>query len=1279
MYERKILLADGLKHHKYNWPKTLLTYRIAASEANIQNYHLIDDNRQAIPFQLGGYDHADGTVQLSLLADLPCGGQRSFEWVEGAPTHDSAYGMTLTETDGGIAVNSREIRLHVRKSTERTEDGRYPILNIESARGGREGAGSLLTDRELVSYEAELLEQGPLKTVIAVLMTFGDGSSYKLTLTVAEEMEFVELKEEMEGFPPSSTSSSIPSSDRFVVQWKQFDPQTRYARFRNVEKVDQYCDGQGFLPFTLQSYASAVSWWSVKTASFIDERSGQCIGVFAKDAADWRGSRYSIWGWPKELEVQFRYDPAAEQGRRLTWEYPLTDGCRSTAVAFYDYSKENSQEQKSYADYLWLWHEFISLDKVKDWVLRWEEDQNAYPRFFPEESIPEAGLDVWHYGIRKEAFTPAFMEEIVYHLSHNMNHMDQAQPVPAREFFSWMYVFDMSAPAMTQEQFDDFKACCAFIAYTHADENLLPTGHMLAGHPNFLADARSVPALMASLFPTHPDARLWKDQFERAMALNMKYHIRPEVKAWGSKAGRWTENLGCYNFAALVPMQKTAALLDRSFGDKVLLNPRLRDWAGWMLHSLSAPIDGRRTYPPQGAHSGNWQDPITPPIYVRMLAEQLHLYDPLLSEYLLYVCPPDSQSFEARRKDADIYKSLLQKEFLGNRGTRPALSSAKYTGHGFILRSSVGEESEVSVHLQQIDEGPNYRWGRAGQGGCGTLHLCASGRRYSYNRPEDVGDQNMGDVQNSCNFGVLVGHEYRSVGRNELTGALYDFGFAQYAKVYAGDYSRPFYQSRSVILSGHDYITVYDQVGDMRVRGRFSWFVKEAEPFPAIAQIKPGAAAVYVEPGIAIDVSQAGGANAVKHQSKGVHFDGFGDFLTIVSPRTLNADYCSYTYKTAYGAQVKLEGRTDLIFRDGSLIRHKEEQACFTGYAGIVRLYGTSKAEAALFEGSRIGALGFEVELKPAADRGGFPQAGIGFTVSQGRLAGKAICSEPVWVTVRTPAQAGANGARKLYVNAAKHEWEPADGGSIRFLLPEGEHEWEWTERLPVPAKTEVLQTVAASGKADVHWRAAAGAEGYRVEISRDCGRSWSRTAVVNGEHSTSYALDGLENGVKLHVRIQSFHADGAAAWSHDYPVYITAAPPSPVEGLKVWKSGAGYSIVWGKQLGCGAYKLYRRAKRPGEEYALIYEGSAAEYWDSPEAADSDSSAAQWYEYAASAVNGNGEGGMSLPRDTSPDGPAYWDPEPESGFRRYTRSHEFGYNGFDHWTNKTKPELIYPR
>lgn len=1263
---KNIILRDSLNHHNYQWPRTLLSYPVKWEQVEEQglSFVLTDEKQNVIAHQLDNIQkRPDGRTcaSLSFTADLPSGGLRSYRFGganDASGVSALCQGLSINEDADRMTLATSTIRLMIRKNRTADTLEKQPVFTIESPGEAITGVAYICQSSPIESYMAELSAFGDVFADCSIVVRFADGSCYKLKLRIIDGMEFVDMQEEMTGF-------SEDSPNKLLLEWNHVHPQSRYARYREQEPIDRYNGPDGGLPFHLLPYSSWCSWWGTPVASFTASDQGISAGIFVRQPEQWRHGEYALWGSPQATAIRFRHDPSRGNSGALSWEYPLVSGSRFTAVAIYNSEKNEHCEQKNYIEFLWFWYEFLNLNKVKDWILRWEEDRGAYPRFFPDESMPASGMEVWHYGTRKQPFTPGDVEKVIYELSHNMNQLYDAGPVPAREFFCWVYMFDMAAPRMTQRQFDDFKACCAFMAYAHMEEAFMPTKTVLSGHPNFLADTRSVPALMAALFPSHPHSRRWVDQFEIAMARNLKYHIRPEVGAWSSKGGRWTENLGCYNWASLVPMMNTSALLYRTFGDNVLMYPNLVIWTGWMLNSLSAPVDGKRTYPPQGAHSGFHQDPILPTSAMRLLAERLFHYEPLLAEYLLHLCKPDAPAFEERMPNANIFRTLYDSRLIDNKGTRPLLRSAKYTGYGYILRAAVGEESEVSVHLQQIDEGPNYRWGRAGQGGCGVIYYYAAGKRYSYNRPEDVGDFNMGDVQASSNFGVLVGHEYKSIGRNDLTEPMYDFGFAQYVQANAGAYARPFYQSRSVLLSGNDYIAVYDQVGDMRVRGRFAWFVKEGEEFPQIDQLKPGATGVSVKPGIPADVAVQTAAGG--YESKGMVFDGSGDFLTVVTHRSLNCDYNTYTRRTEYGAEIKLQGRTDRVFRDGALIRHEDALCSFVGYAGIIRLYGESKAEAALFKGTSIGALGVKVVILPGS--GGAHGVGISFTVSGGRLQGHAVCAEEAQIKVQWNRSYEADGW-KLYVNALAHEASFPKEHECIFTLPKGSHTWEWTDASPVPQDAEITGTVVSSGAVEVQWKGAAGAAGYRVELSRDGGSNW--TVAVAETASCDCVLSGLENGTKIHVRVQGFNENGRGNWSHDYPVYITEDSPSAPEGLKVWSWGAGFRIIWGKQLGVKEYRLYRRAMGT-EMFQTVYRGISCEYIDTGIAGRS-----EIYEYAASACNGNGESGLSLLRYTAPDGLAYWDPQPEQGFCRYTRSHEYGYNGFDHWNNGLFRALHYP-
>jgi hypothetical protein len=1300
-------LKDQLNHHKYEWPLSLVRYplRLEVGQAHPDSFDLRDDAGRPIPVQVIGAELQDGFVisgEVVFLTDLPRGATRRYELhyrsgpVAAGPEdkregRESAcpgialkeYGACLHFDNGLLDIGVPNAGLRLDASAERAVS--TELFRLTLTDGGELAKARLSSDQRLSVIRSECVSSGPVMHEQRINCVWETGGHYTVLLRLIVGMPYVELEEEME---------HCAAGARLEIAWEGLNAIRRYTRNRGVEEVDAYVGDQGELPFLMLPYDNVLSWHRVRAAAFFDEGKQLAAGLFHGDSMKWNDGEYALWRSSDTLAIRFycgngERNVAEESG--LRWSYPLSDGVRATKIALYDTNRERAVaasaafrkleagECEPLIDELALWHSFLPLDKVKDWVLDWEEPQEQYPLLFEPEALPETMH--WWYFERHEPPQPDDMEEVVDKLSFSFNQVGSTGPVTSREFASWVPIFDLSANAMTPEQFKRFKAASAFMAYVREDEYVAPIHTMLAGHPNFLADFKAVPGYMSALFPHHPHAGRWMNHFEKAVALNLKYHTRPDVAAWNARGGRWTENLGGYVWAALVPVVRAAWCLRRTYGDNPLLYPNMAKLAGWLLNSLSAPLAGGRSYPPQGAHAGARQDPLYPSYALRVLGEMLLNYDPLLAEQLLAVCPVDAQAIGSTVK-GDVWRYMLKGRAADNSGTPPRLESAKYTGYGYTLRSEAGKPGEMSVHLQQIDEGPNYRWGRSGDGGNGVIYYYADGKRYSYNRPEDVGDDNMGAGEGSSSFAVLSGHEYTSIGRNELTGQLHDFGFAQFASLEAGPTARPMYRSRSVIMSGNDYIAIYDEVADMRVRGRFSWFTHRDEEFPRIYQLKPGASASEVSLGGPVDAAPVPPGEYTSRNdkkgypdgSKGRYYDGFGDFLTVVTHLGEWQPQLTGVQATSFGAVISLVGRTDYVFRSASRIRYASADISFDGYSGIVRHYGKGHAEAALFRGRSIAANGIVATVTTVATDS--PAGAFAFTTKGGALSGRSSGEAPLVIMLELPSTY-ATPQHKLYVDGNEcrtgYNRQP-DRINLEFTLPQGRAEWQWTDGDAIPGKVAVAHvTIASPHEADVSWEAVAGADGYETAISEDGCRTWSTsTSDVCAE---SYRLAGLRAGTKLHVRVRARNGNAAGAWSEPYPINATERPPDAPEGLRLSRGDERIEAIWGMVPGAQLYRLYRR--KSGEETsALLYEGPNRAFEDdvlpNGHAAD--------YVYSVSAINGNGEGPHSRERDTASGGLIDWDPRPDEPFRRYVRSHEYGHNGFHYWDNERKGSWPpYPR
>lgn len=1203
-----LTLSETLHHPGFSWPESLVF--LPAEKPESLAFHLTDA-------QGGEYaaQWVESEKKIALVTALDCAEEKRFTVQPGS----AARTMRCGGEDGFWADNGA-VRLEI---------GRAAGALFTLRMAGTEIAGTARLNVPVLEKRVTVLQAGDVFAEVAVEALCADEKRYRVTLRLALNMEFAEMLEEIDGFAKEDAAA-------MTLDWQGFSPVRRCNHYRGMEYIDQYLEADGRVPTLVAPYDSWVSWWQDKTVSFADEENS--VGVFIRRAEKWDDHEYSLWRSSDTLAVRFYC-----RGEKLQFYYPLADGTRGSAVAFFANAEDLancsaksdglvkqdtvSHQRLTHIEELWYWQEYIALDKVKDWVLRWDEDRSAFPRFFTDDRLPPDGFELWYLG-RVRELTPAMVEKVVYELSHSLNELARTGAVSNREFYDWAVLFDRTIPQMTEKQYGDLRAAFAFCAYAFSDENYMPIRKMLAGHPNFLMDARGVAGVAAALFPHHPQADVWRHEFELAVARNLKYHTRPDVKAWNALGGRWTENQGCYVLAMLRPLSQAQYLLHETYGDYVALYPSLSKLWSFLVGSLSAPIGGVRRFPSLGAHSAarpvnNYQ--------LLQWGDALFNYDPLLAEALYSLGDKKRGGFEEQGAGTSHYRPLANRPEAETHGTRPQLESAKYTGYGYVLRSETYDPEEMTVELIQIDEGPNYRWGIAGSGGCGSLCYYAADKNWGAQRPEDMGDWNKGDAQACCNFGVLIGNEYRSVGRNELTEPLYDFGFAQYARVNANEKVSAFYRYRSVIMSGNDYITVYDAVTDMHVRGRFSWFNEGKGNLPAIVQLKPGAQGVETDGGVPIDVPY----RKPDETFCGRYYEGDGDFLTYVSHRSTNADRGAYTTATDYGVMVEMQGRTDYVFHRAAKIRYSSPEAHFTGHAGIVRVYGKTKAQAALFDGSEIGVWGVRAECE---------NAGIGFTVENRQLSGIIEARENAMIALH--ADFPCTGY-KLYLNGEPAEFIRTEDGA-RFAVPTGRAAFEWTVLDAKPLPPRIVSVLARDGGADVFWEGRA--ERYRPEISLDGAKTWR---ALEETARTNCTIRGLKNG-KLHVRVRGVNGgrEGDSCW--EYPVYLTDKPAQAPDGLRVVRSDEGYTITWGQVLGAAEYCLYRLTAQGRE---LVYRG-AERRWNAP---------AEDAAYCVSAVNGNGEGEPSPVRSTCADGLERWDPKPEEKFRRYCTSHEYGYAFYDFW------------
>lgn len=1234
-----ITLRDSVNHPGFWWPETLLHYRVVFEEPVSEESLILRTQGAEILFQLSDMQKEGGLLRsstLSFLSDLPSGGEQIFHLTQsGKQMTDS---LPLAETEHYIELYNGKFGVRLPKSGAYQGETPAPIAMVNRT-GKWVGRHMIHTSAQV---ETTCIESGNVFTVYQVLYRFENGGQYRARVTMTRNYDFVELDEEMSDFPENAEIAiemdwvGFRPTHQYMSNWPDFRWELKSKTYgdydwKKVGTTAVVCyngedpafsaqpkDGKSYEEdeIRLAPYAPFFAYSVRPTGAFWDESTGDSFGIFVNGNDRWNDKTYPLWTAGKRLAGTYHYIDG-----RTVWRLPLENGERSIAVTCYDRQKDRewfARLQKlsgeiaamgvdaetareltcyptTYTAFLHNRYVTLSLDKVKDWQLTYDgkipQMEFAQPSLSSARELEDLFLTKGWIALCTKGPEEFHGRPQTYDAVGMRVMYDKVLDSYIR------FHQELSGEARRR-----VNALLLMTVYVCAGEEEIPIRNMLGGHPNFLADVKSLVGLGAFLFPDHKDAAYFADVFEKYVDLNTHYHTRPSVPSWNTSGGRWTEAIGIYTWAFLTPTALTSALLRKNFDGRArLTTDNMAAMAAWIVHLLSAPLseNGRmvRQLPPQGAHS----DLRPVPRLLELMAQEMERFSPMLADWIYHITE-GNQDYLAENNHVHLKWSGLyhrpQAPF-----ARPDYHSCAYTGYGVIMRHGENTENEMSVHLQQIDRGPNYRWGMAHEGGCGTIYYYADGKSYSYNGKEDAGDRRCEDVSMSTNFGVWKDNTYRSIGMNELRSPLRNLGSVQYAKITAREadaYAFPEYHSRGVLLAGGDYIVTYDEVDSPNVYTRYSWFVKKGDAFPNIQFVK----------GITFDQFAVKGYAYSEHitaQTQGRWHDGNGDCMAIVSHRDdVQAE------SRPYGAVVQSSDGTDYVFYDAREHSESENGICFEGKVGMVRLKSDGVCSLAIIDGRRIANADITVEV------GGGISIGLEYQ-SLSRISGYVELEQEGKLSIRLTEQ---KNAYTLYADG-KAVTPDADGG---FVLPKGRHRLEFTDGTVTPMRPKIC-----------------GVRDGRVEFI---------PAVGARQHMFEYSLDGevfqpcneeiaRQITQKAVLRCRGVNGDRKGEYSAEYPLFPQSAPPQFPFGLKL----LGDKLQWGEVWGVLGYRLYRTDENGIEK--CIYSGTERCFVD-PQAKEG-----TWH-YRVSAYNQFGEGEKSPSVDNSCGIRNYYPENYFDGFQRRT-------------------------
>jgi hypothetical protein len=819
----------------YDFPEEMLSYELDFTGYAVakENLKLLQRGMpEPLDYQLSNVVESDGylvSATLNFRTSLAIGETKRFV-LEADPNYVHVSGEPINIVDNGngtatIEGNLQQIRVPYGSLSDvqiPLRDAPAPLLSIAREPGQWIGQGRFSAPQGITvtSIQGRVIEQGPLFVRYEVSYAISGNRSYTCTLTVFRNEKHVTVDEVYSGFSPGdeaylifSYKDGVDPNGRIVMQNAGY---YRYSPSNPNYYSGQYGDGidaNGKLPYELGLY-SVNSWGVMRSTSFWND-SGQHAILFAVNRLrDWKTQSRQIYEARIAQHLRFyqtatdKYMAARIEGGARYWAVSVIprsemvlSGRRSRDFTIVDPvlidsawtqipTTPNLQPGNAPDAKLWAKLSDLSLNKYKDMIFDFPEDvsRKLHVPMQSEHSLDTpAGL--WDTSKHNFRFY-YYITDKYWDFSSELGGAAWAGRVQQVNFAT--YANNRDKPGWTLSQRKRARSLLVFFTYAVEDDHILPHKSMLGGHPNFNMDIKAMLGMAAGIFPDHPHAERWKNEFMSNFEEMMEVWARKPNPALNAEGGRWYENLPTYANAMLRGLFAAHEGLIRYDGTDLFTNENLRSVMRWIMNSLTFTERGTAAIP-IGAHSaGGARSGEFDGIY-EILAELISISDPVLGAQMRWMATG------------------------GAEGIKPDLESTLYTDYGPVLRYDPGGPNEAFVYLQQLN-GSGYRWSANTNG---TVYYTAGGKRWSWNGTEDNGD--VVDMSKLPMMNV----NGKGLGGHPADGVLYNFGNVQYYKAEAGSSSRP-YLSRSVMMVQDRYIALYDDLANEATDGEFVWANRES-------------------------------------------------------------------------------------------------------------------------------------------------------------------------------------------------------------------------------------------------------------------------------------------------------------------------------------------------------------------------------------------------------------------------------------------------------------------
>ncbi len=896
----RVFQLKELLEHNYTDELVSFAVSFKPGECREASLRLFDDAGKAVTHQLSdGESYPDGSLKGAKVwfwvDSLPAMGARAYTLYGSPSAKCKAPGwespITWSEdTAGMVEVNTGVFSLrlagnHAFPAPVNAKDVGGPLHGFKGVDGVWRGAGVLQVESPVVSQAFRVEEQGPLWTTVASRINFvsppGTGGAsvgpyYEMRFKLFPGRDFCRVSEQSDFplrlQPMRRDVTSISDDPNVTDNWRTvpcpadnflFDCTANWQADRlytHVTFSTKYVNH----PLTADQYRchtairSALPYMNGGWFATYSTKGRDLFGMVGIDASHWQypsNSAHFTAGTPgRDTDIMFVNEPGTGAHFRLPlarmerhWLLVIT----SVDKVVKDPEWVAKQKKKShftfFADrigpetcYLWqLRYQYgdLPLNKVKDWILDYNEPQAAHPNLFPESKDREAVmkrledfaglkkhfdtmynsseyLQYYKTGVYKyaKAFDPfsgiaCVKENLEQGYNAYIYVLSTGQYVPGMMKFC-----DIVAPAMTPEDWK--KMCRNALAGTYilADDDYWQYAYVRGDTtylPNFNTCRWSGIGLAGLFFKDHPEAKKWVDFSRYYLEKEFDYHI--------TKDGVGAENVGnYYPFAWRMISELIRIMADRGIAD-YRSDPKYQAGTRFWLDVIT-PKDvrftpPRRMIPPIGNH------PYSAPGFglYEWNANTFQKVNPDLAAWSHWAWLECDQP-------ADYHHLIPFTMFFANKDFAakvPPLQSKPLDGFGYIFRNHYPSDKETYLSFKagnffyhhDGDEGSFHMYAKGVPLACDGLELIGYTKPRVHNMVE-IPEGKDGQWQNPRGGEIVAHFESPAVDWAAGFFAKENTRKAEYIfnTLHTTDWRRDILLIKSANPDGAEYFAVYDNL-----------------------------------------------------------------------------------------------------------------------------------------------------------------------------------------------------------------------------------------------------------------------------------------------------------------------------------------------------------------------------------------------------------------------------------------------------------------------------------